>query len=184
MRLSTNYASLLMISQKINLFILQDIWELCFVLLCETLHEIRAISNRDLDRNISDSKEKSTVKAMGESILTGFNPRPWLSLFWEFKNSICLLVYSRARIWTFATTLMCLSYLLFQWQAALGWLCCLSLLALLVGLPYILKETPANPSVPHALYQGLHRPLWALAVTWIILACEEGYGGNPGVGMN
>ncbi|XP_005456362.3 O-acyltransferase like protein isoform X1 [Oreochromis niloticus] len=63
------------------------------------------------------------------------------------------------------------------WQAALGWLCCLSLLALLVGLPYILKETPANPSVPHALYQGLHRPLWALAVTWIILACEEGYGG-------
>lgn len=97
MRLSTNYASLLMISQKMNLFILQDIWELCFILLCETLHEIRAISNRDLDRNISDNKEKSTVKAMGESILTGFNPRPWLSLFWEFKNSMCLLVYSQVR---------------------------------------------------------------------------------------
>ncbi|KAF7670418.1 hypothetical protein LDENG_00124730 [Lucifuga dentata] len=62
-------------------------------------------------------------------------------------------------------------------HAALGWFCCLSLMAVLVGLAYILRETPAYPSVPHALYQGLHRPLWALAVTWIILACEEGYGG-------
>lgn len=69
--------------------------------------------------------------------------------------------------------------LLLQWQAALGWLCCLFLMAALVGLAYILRETPAYPSVPHALYQGLHRPLWALAVTWIILACEEGYGGKP-----
>ncbi|XP_059214378.1 O-acyltransferase like protein [Centropristis striata] len=64
-----------------------------------------------------------------------------------------------------------------KWQAALGWFCCLSVMAALVGLAYILRETPAYPSVPHALYQGLHRPLWALAVTWIILACEEGYGG-------
>lgn len=67
-----------------------------------------------------------------------------------------------------------------QWQAALGWFCCLSLMAVLVGLAYILRETPAHPSVPHALYQGLHRPLWAVAVTWIVLACEEGYGGKPG----
>ncbi|XP_042364975.1 O-acyltransferase like protein isoform X2 [Plectropomus leopardus] len=64
-----------------------------------------------------------------------------------------------------------------KWQAALGWFSCLSLMAAVVGLAFILRETPAHPSVPHALYQGLHRPLWALAVTWIILACEEGYGG-------
>ncbi|XP_036973743.1 O-acyltransferase like protein isoform X1 [Acanthopagrus latus] len=64
-----------------------------------------------------------------------------------------------------------------KWQAALGWFCCLSVMAVLVGLAYILRETPASTSVPHALYQGLHRPLWALAVTWIILACEEGHGG-------
>lgn len=51
-------------------------------------------------------------------------------------------------------------------------------MALLVGLAYILREAPSHPSVPHALYQGLHRPLWALATTWIILACEEGYGGE------
>uniref|UniRef100_A0A3Q1IX09 Nose resistant-to-fluoxetine protein N-terminal domain-containing protein n=1 Tax=Anabas testudineus TaxID=64144 RepID=A0A3Q1IX09_ANATE len=66
------------------------------------------------------------------------------------------------------------------WHAALGWFCCLLLMAVLVILAYVLKETPSYPSVPHALYQGLHRPLWALALTWIILACEEGYGGFIG----
>ncbi|XP_035996607.1 O-acyltransferase like protein [Fundulus heteroclitus] len=64
-----------------------------------------------------------------------------------------------------------------KWQAALGWFCCLSMMVLLIGLAYLLKETPAHPSVAHALYQGLHRPVWALTVSWIILACEEGYGG-------
>lgn len=51
-------------------------------------------------------------------------------------------------------------------------------MAVLVGLAYALKETPVYPSVPHALYQGLHRSLWALALSWIIVACEEGYGGK------
>lgn len=70
-----------------------------------------------------------------------------------------------------------LVFLLDQWQAALGWFCCLSLMASLVGFAYLLKETPTYPSLPHAVYQGLHRLVWALTVTWIILACEEGYGG-------
>lgn len=65
-----------------------------------------------------------------------------------------------------------------QQQAAFGWFCCLSLMAALVGSAYILRDTPAYPSLPHALYQGLHRPLWALTVSWIIVACEEGYGGR------
>ncbi|XP_071369993.1 O-acyltransferase like protein-like [Centroberyx affinis] len=64
-----------------------------------------------------------------------------------------------------------------QWQAALGWFSCMLGLALVVGLVYVPSEVPPHPSVPHALYQGLHRSLWALAVAWIILACEEGYGG-------
>ncbi|XP_037547925.1 O-acyltransferase like protein [Nematolebias whitei] len=64
-----------------------------------------------------------------------------------------------------------------KWQAALGWFCCLSLMASLVGFAYLLKETPTYPSLPRAVYQGLHRPVWALTVTWIILACEDGYGG-------
>uniref|UniRef100_A0A665WUI3 O-acyltransferase like n=1 Tax=Echeneis naucrates TaxID=173247 RepID=A0A665WUI3_ECHNA len=63
------------------------------------------------------------------------------------------------------------------WQAALGWFCCLSLMALVIGLAFPLQDTPSYPSVPHALYQGLHRSLWALTLTWIILACEDGYGG-------
>ncbi|KAM9820951.1 O-acyltransferase like protein-like [Neosynchiropus ocellatus] len=64
-----------------------------------------------------------------------------------------------------------------KWQAALGWSLCLTSMALVVGLAYVLRETPAGPSLQHALYQGLHRHVWALAVTWIILACEEGFGG-------
>ncbi|XP_047229239.1 O-acyltransferase like protein-like isoform X2 [Girardinichthys multiradiatus] len=51
-----------------------------------------------------------------------------------------------------------------KWQPALGWFCCLSLMVLLIGLAYLLKETPAHPSVAHALYQGTHRLLWALTV--------------------
>ncbi|KAL6469892.1 hypothetical protein MHYP_G00210110 [Metynnis hypsauchen] len=64
-----------------------------------------------------------------------------------------------------------------QWQAAAGWFVSLSIMALLVGLAYVLRDVPAQPSLAHAVYQGLHRSLWALAVVWIILACEEGYGG-------
>ncbi|XP_051960120.1 O-acyltransferase like protein [Xyrauchen texanus] len=64
-----------------------------------------------------------------------------------------------------------------QWQAVIGWLCSLSVMALVVGLAYVLREVPPHLSLPHAVYQGMHRSLWALALVWIILACEEGYGG-------
>uniref|UniRef100_A0A8C2AAP8 O-acyltransferase like n=1 Tax=Cyprinus carpio TaxID=7962 RepID=A0A8C2AAP8_CYPCA len=53
----------------------------------------------------------------------------------------------------------------------------LPFMALLVGLAYVLREVPPYPSLTHAVYQGTHRSLWALALVWIILACEEGYGG-------
>ncbi|XP_067280168.1 O-acyltransferase like protein [Pseudorasbora parva] len=64
-----------------------------------------------------------------------------------------------------------------QWQAVIGWLCSLSVMALLVGLAYVLRDVPPYTSLPHAVYQGMHRSLWALALVWIILACEEGHGG-------
>ncbi|XP_016126828.1 nose resistant to fluoxetine protein 6-like [Sinocyclocheilus grahami] len=64
-----------------------------------------------------------------------------------------------------------------QWQAVIGWLCSLSVMALLVGLVYVLRDVPPYLSLPHAVYQGTHCSLWALALVWIILACEEGYGG-------
>nr|XP_055036279.1 O-acyltransferase like protein isoform X3 [Misgurnus anguillicaudatus] len=64
-----------------------------------------------------------------------------------------------------------------QWQAVIGWFSSLSIMALLVGLAYVLREVPPHPSLPHAVYQGSHRTVWALALIWVILACEEGYGG-------
>lgn len=65
-----------------------------------------------------------------------------------------------------------------QWQAALGWILCLTLLAVVTIIPYVLEDNPLHPSAPHALYNGTHRSLWALALTWIIVACEDGYGGK------
>ncbi|XP_058880709.1 O-acyltransferase like protein isoform X2 [Acipenser ruthenus] len=64
-----------------------------------------------------------------------------------------------------------------QWQAAVGWISSLTSMALLVALAYVLHEVPNCPSAPHAIYQGLHRTLWAVAVAWIIFACDEGFGG-------
>ncbi|KAK6492924.1 O-acyltransferase like protein [Huso huso] len=64
-----------------------------------------------------------------------------------------------------------------QWQAAVGWISSLTSMALLVALAYVLHEVPNYPSAPHAIYQGLHRTLWAVAVAWIIFACDEGFGG-------
>lgn len=67
---------------------------------------------------------------------------------------------------------------LVQWQAAVGWISSLTSMALLVALAYVLHEVPNYPSAPHAIYQGLHRTLWAVAVAWIIFACDEGFGGT------
>lgn len=74
-----------------------------------------------------------------------------------------------------------MTHLCCQWQALVGWVSSLSVMVALVGLAYSLREVPPGPSLPHAVYQGLHRTLWALAVAWIILACEEGYGGRRAV---
>ncbi|KAK3523686.1 hypothetical protein QTP70_008609 [Hemibagrus guttatus] len=70
-----------------------------------------------------------------------------------------------------------------QWQAAAGWLVSLSVMAMIVGSAYTLR---GQGSLGHAVYQGLHRSLWALAVAWVIVACEEGYGGfvNKFLSMN
>ncbi|XP_039606416.1 O-acyltransferase like protein isoform X2 [Polypterus senegalus] len=62
-------------------------------------------------------------------------------------------------------------------QAAAGWVSTFILLALLIAVPYFLNDVPSYPSASHSIYQGLHRALWAAAVAWIVLACEEGYGG-------
>ncbi|KAM9820673.1 O-acyltransferase like protein-like [Neosynchiropus ocellatus] len=64
-----------------------------------------------------------------------------------------------------------------KWQVALAWIASLSLLALVVALSFTYPYFPGRPSAPHAIYQGLHRSVWAAALTLVMLACEEGYGG-------
>ncbi|XP_025029484.1 O-acyltransferase like protein [Python bivittatus] len=62
-------------------------------------------------------------------------------------------------------------------QASVGWLCAMFSMLMVVALAYTLEDSLSFYSPLVAIYQAVHRTLWATAVGWIIFACEEGYGG-------
>ncbi|KAL8204037.1 UNVERIFIED_CONTAM: hypothetical protein K2H54_066303 [Gekko kuhli] len=62
-------------------------------------------------------------------------------------------------------------------QASLGWLCAMFSMFMVVALAYTLEASLDAYSPSVALYQAVHRTVWAAAVGWIIFACEEGFGG-------
>ncbi|XP_060092583.1 O-acyltransferase like protein-like [Heteronotia binoei] len=62
-------------------------------------------------------------------------------------------------------------------QASLGWLCAMFSMFMVIALAYTLKASLDAYSPSMALYQAVHRTVWAAAVGWIVFACEEGFGG-------
>ncbi|KAM4707187.1 O-acyltransferase like protein-like [Discoglossus pictus] len=68
-------------------------------------------------------------------------------------------------------------YLKNKAHAAIGWICSLLTMLLIVTMSFVLDDSTHSYSIAAAIYQGLHRTLWACALGWIIISCHEGYGG-------
>ncbi|XP_065344965.1 nose resistant to fluoxetine protein 6-like [Cloeon dipterum] len=65
-----------------------------------------------------------------------------------------------------------------RWSVALGWLVSTALalaVIFLILIPY--SEGFVQNALEAAFYSSLHKPAWAISLSWIIWACVNGYGG-------
>lgn len=66
-----------------------------------------------------------------------------------------------------------------QVAVALGWMLCIGCLMALV---YGLYDTHLD-RVPAAAYSSLSHTAWAICLSWIVIACSTGYGGQRCYGI-
>ena len=65
-----------------------------------------------------------------------------------------------------------------QLTVAAGWALCLTTLyAVVFGAYDLVQFHHSYDPLEAAMYGGLHRAAWALAVGWLVFACNTGYGG-------
>jgi hypothetical protein len=66
-----------------------------------------------------------------------------------------------------------------QVTVAAGWALCLTTLyAVVFGAYDLVQFHHSYDPLEAAMYGGLHRAAWALAVGWLVFACNTGYGGK------
>jgi hypothetical protein len=66
-----------------------------------------------------------------------------------------------------------------QVAVALGWMLCIGCLTALV---YGLYDTHLD-RIPAAAYSSLSHTAWAISLSWIVIACSTGYGGQRCYGI-
>lgn len=67
-----------------------------------------------------------------------------------------------------------------QVAVALGWILCIGCL---IALVYGLYDTYLD-RIPAAAYSSLSHTAWALCLSWIVIACSTGYGGQRCYGIH
>jgi hypothetical protein len=65
-----------------------------------------------------------------------------------------------------------------QLAVCTGWSLSLwTLYSVVYGMFDLVQFDHQYNAIETALYGALHRPAWAMAVAWVVFACQAGYGG-------
>lgn len=66
-----------------------------------------------------------------------------------------------------------------KWQNILGWLVSFGLFITVAYTPFTKNREGGFPwtSVESAVYEAMSHVVWAVAISWVIFACTQGYGG-------